>query len=212
MPEPGEILAGLGLVANRFAAAAVIWHVLLAAAFVLLLAGLRPSRRLGALLPLPLLLSVAVLALAHRNPFNGIVFLVFTAVLGAIAVNLPAAKARVSDGWAIGAGIALTLFGSFYPHFLAGGGWSRYLYAAPVGLIPCPTLSVTLGLTLIMGGFGSRAYSLCLAGLGLFYGLFGAFRLGVGIDIVLVGGATTLLVQAIHPSSSRGAPHSADGL
>jgi hypothetical protein len=202
MPEPKQILEGLGSIAGRYSSLAIGWHILIAAVAVALLSGSRPSRRLGAFLPIPVLISVGALALIHRNPFNGIVFLAFSVILSSIAAGLPAAKVRLDNGWPFGAGVCLILFGTFYPHFLAGG-WTRYLYAAPVGLIPCPTLSVILGLALVLGGFGSRAYSLCLAALGFFYGLFGAFRLGVRIDVVLVAGAAALLAAALRPVPSE---------
>jgi hypothetical protein len=206
MPDPTQILDGLGDIARRFSLLAIAWHVVIFAAIVLLLAGRRPSRRLGALLPLPLLLSVGLLAFIQGNPFNGVVFLALAVILAAIALRLSVAKVRVSRGWLLAVGIVMVDFGLFYPHFLAGVGWARYLYAAPTGLVPCPTLSVVLGFVLILGGFGSRAYALSIAGLGLFYGLFGAFRLGVLIDSVLIAGAIVLLVAALRPAPPEGDP------
>ena len=90
-------------------------------------------------------------------------------------------------------GSFLILFGWVYPHFLGTGSWLRYLYAAPAGLIPCPTLSFTIGFALLANGFSSRGYATVLGLLGLFYGLFGTFRLGVRIDLVLVIGSLALL-------------------
>jgi hypothetical protein len=204
MPEPTAILEGLGRIVERFGWLAIAWHVVLAAAFILLLAGLRPSRRLGALLLTLPLVSVAVLAFTNGNPFNGIVFAAFAVVLSAIGVSLPAEKSRSVEGWALGVGIVLILFGFFYPHFLGGYPWTRYLYAAPAGLIPCPSLCVVTGFVMITAGFGSWAYSLLVAALGLFYGPFGAFRLGVAIDIVLMLGAISLLVQTVCVRRSAG--------
>ena len=62
-----------------------------------------------------------------------------------------------------------------------------------MGLIPCPTLSLVIGFTLLAGGFGSKAWSLVLVAAGTFYGLFGVARLGVVLDVVLAGGALCLL-------------------
>jgi hypothetical protein len=107
-------------------------------------------------------------------------------------------------------GLAAVAFGWVYPHFLEGGSSVRYLYAAPTGLVPCPTLSAVVGFALLAGGLGSRAWSLMLAAIGLFYGLFGTLRLGVFLDIGLIIGATALAVvglQAGHvsPTDSAGA-------
>ena len=93
-------------------------------------------------------------------------------------------------------------FAWIYPHFLEGLSPGTSLWAAPMGVIPCPTLSLVIGFALLFDGFGSRSWSLILAGVGLFYGLFGAARLGVVLDVVLVGGASALLVRTLLPHSS----------
>ncbi len=48
---------------------------------------------------------------------------------------------------------------------------------------------------MIFSGLNSQALTLTLVVAGLFYGLFGAFRLGVTLDIFLLLGTGTLLVQ-----------------
>ncbi|PLW83854.1 hypothetical protein CWI75_00380 [Kineobactrum sediminis] len=88
-------------------------------------------------------------------------------------------------------------FGWLYPHFLDNTTSLVYLYAAPTGLIPCPTLSIVIGFTLILGGLGSRSWCLVLAMMGLFYGVFGAARLGVRIDGVLILGALAAACAAV---------------
>ena len=42
-----------------------------------------------------------------------------------------------------------------------------YAYASPFGLLPCPTLSVVIGLTLIFGGLQSTAWSVLLIAAGV---------------------------------------------
>ncbi len=205
MPEPSAILEGLATVSNRFAVLAMGWHAVLIAVFVLLLTGWRPSRRLAAVaLALPLL-SVAVMAFAGGNPFNGLMFVVLAVVLGLLGAKLPRETFASAKGWALAAGAIMAAFGFFYPHFLQGYSWTRYLYAAPMGLIPCPTLSVVIGLTFIGRGFGSRAYAIVLAAFGLFYGLFGVFRLGVRIDVVLFLGAAALLIRELGTKGNKAA-------
>ena len=52
----------------------------------------------------------------------------------------------------------------------------------PTGLVPCPTLSIVIGLALIVEGLDSRIWTSVLVGAtGVFYGIFGAVRLGVTI-------------------------------
>jgi hypothetical protein len=98
-------------------------------------------------------------------------------------------------------GSLLFVFGWVYPHFLETRSILTYLYAAPTGLIPCPTLSTVIGLSLILGGLGSRAWSLTLGFAGIFYGVFGAAWLGVTIDWFLAVGAL-VAVLAVCASSS----------
>ncbi len=91
----------------------------------------------------------------------------------------------------------MVALGWVYPHFLATDSFLPYLYAAPVGLLPCPTLLAVTGLALILRGLDCRPWSLTLGAVGLFYGLFGALRLGVVIDGTLILGAGALIALAL---------------
>ncbi len=193
MPGPEEILAGLGEIANQWRWLAVAWHVYFGAFALGLAAGVRCSRRLaGILIALPLL-SVSALAWAHANPFNGTFFAVAGLALIVVAARMPAGFVRIAPIEAVIAGALLFAFGWVYPHFLDADSFLPYLYSAPTGLIPCPTLSAATGLALVLGGLGSRAWSNVLGASGVFYGLFGALRLGVALDWVLLLGAAALL-------------------
>ena len=207
MPPAAEIVHGLSEIANRALPIAIAWHVAFAAAIAGWALGLRPSRRTAALLCCLPLVSVAALAWAFGNPFNGAVFTALAALLGGIAVRLPRERVRAGPRWAQATGFAMLAFGWLYPHFVAGPAW-RYLYAAPLGLLPCPTLSAVIGATLVASGFGSRASSYALSAAGLFYALFGAARLGVWLDLGLLLGALSLLglatVQNTKNRSSSG--------
>jgi hypothetical protein len=202
MPTPAEILQNLARVSREQAALAVIWHILIVIAVFGIIFGWRPSKKLGATVLSVPLLSVSILAWLYQNPFNGSSFLLFALILFVLGLRRPSDKVDAPPAWAAVAGVVLALFGWVYPHFLTGGSWLRYLYRAPTGLIPCPTLSLVIGLALLANGFSSRAWSLCLGVVGVFYGLFGAFRLGVRIDLVLLFGAIALLVLAFTPRYS----------
>lgn len=190
MPTSEEILAGLGLITNDWRLLAVAWHGFFAAVVVVLIAGVRPARRIvGALLVLPLI-SVSVLAWVHGNPFNGSVFALGGLALLVLAVGLGRDAVEVSR-WPLAVpGSVMAGFGWIYPHFLDDATTVEFLYSAPTGLIPCPTLSIVVGFTLVLGGMGSRAWCLVLAVMGLFYGVFGSIGLGVTIDWVLAMGAS----------------------
>ena len=203
MPGTDQILAGLTKIANHAFGLAIAWHVAVAAAVLALALGWRPSRRLaGALLSAPAI-SVAALAFAYGNPFNGTVFAALAATLALTASRLGTDRVRAGTRWSVAAGAALVAVGWLYPHFLIERASVAYLYAAPTGLVPCSTLSLMIGWTVIAGGLQSRAWSLMLATAGLFYGVFGAARLGVTIDVVLVAGALLLVPVALLPHQRR---------
>jgi len=195
MPSPQEIVEGLTQVARGWAPLAVVWHVVVGVAVVLLARGRVPTRRTAGVMLAAPLVSVGVLAAVHGNPFNAIVLGAGAVALAVLGARLPVARVvRVRGVWRVAA-VGMIGFGWAYPHFLEGGSPWVYLVAAPVGLVPCPTLSVVIGLALLGQGLGARAWSTVLAVLGLFYGVFGALRLGVAIDGVLVLGALALLAR-----------------
>jgi hypothetical protein len=193
VPDPSAILQSMAATVRAMTPIAIGWHVLLGFIIIRLVLGWRPAKKFGAGLAALPLLSVSALAWRDGNPFNGAVFAVFAAGLILLGLRRPAGPVERPPLWAAVAGALLVGFGWAYPHFLDGP-WFRYLYAAPAGLIPCPTLSLAIGFTLLAKGFSSRAYAWGLGGLGLFYGVFGTLRLGVTIDVVLAAGAAALLV------------------
>jgi len=188
-PSPERILLGLAEIANDWRWLAALWHGCFAALVLTLVIGLRPSRRMiGILLVLPLV-SVSILAWTHANPFNGASFALAAVALLVTAGRFSREAVEIAPARVAVPGALLIGFGWVYPHFLQNASPLDYLYAAPTGLIPCPTLSIVIGFTLVLGGLGSRSWCLVLAIMGLFYGIFGAVRLGVGIDWILALGA-----------------------
>ncbi|XKE47022.1 hypothetical protein LG302_07785 [Halomonas organivorans] len=203
MPTQDQILSGLAMIANRWTMLAIAWH----GVFALLLLGLWfrrvPDRRATALLLTLPLLSVSALAWWQGNPFNGVIFLVAAGGLGACGMRLSASRIRLGPPWARFLGLGIVLFGWVYPHFLDTASPLAYLYAAPLGLVPCPTLSALIGVTLVANGLGSRPWVGLLGGMGLFYGLFGAAYLGVALDWVLLASALVLLASLFAGASHR---------
>ena len=199
-----DILAGLTAVANDWRWLAITWHVILASVAVMLLAGWKPSVRLcGYLLGAPLV-SVSIVAWLAGNPFNGTTFAVLAVMLVWAASRASDAPVqRATPAW-LALGAALIVFGWVYPHFLRTDSWSAYFYASPFGLLPCPTLSIAIGVTLVVRPLASRTWSMTLAAAGLLYGAVGVFRLGVGLDWVLLVASTILLtVQAFGQDARR---------
>lgn len=199
MPSPADILGQLATIAGGWRPLAVAWHLYFGGILVGLIAGVRPSKRLiGALLAAPML-SVSLMAWLVGNPFNGSVFALAGAALIALSTRLPAGPVRIAAPWESGIGTAMFVFGWGYPHFLDEPVPSlQYLYAAPTGLIPCPTLSIVIGLTLMLRRLDSRAWPSVLAAVGVTYGIIGGGVLGVVIDWLLFLGAAVMLALTVH--------------
>jgi hypothetical protein len=142
------------------------------------------------------LVSVAALAFAYGNPFNGLVFAATAAALLLFSITAEVARVAAGPAWAALLGGAMIAYAWSYPHFLHTGSPYVYLFAAPVGLVPCPSLALAIGFALLGGGVERRAAGV-LAVLGLTYGIIGVARLGVLLDLGLLVGAVALAVLAI---------------
>lgn len=206
MPTSQQVLDGLTTIANDWRSIATAWHVLLAALLLGLYQGWRPSTHLiRPMLVLPLA-CVSALAWASGNSFNGGVFTALTLTLGALSLSRSNKPVRLGSPRIVMVGVGLVVFGWTYPHFVTADSWSTPLYAAPLGLIPCPTLSAVVGLSLMLNGLGSRAWSSVLSAAGIAYGMLGFFWLDVAIDIVLVAGAGVLGAVAVASSGLSASP------
>jgi len=196
MPSHDEILIGLASVANEWRHIAVAWHVALAVSLLAILVGWRPSSRVaGIVLALPVL-SVSAASLASGNPFNGAAFATLFLIFVWLASRLSLEPFRIGAPPAVITGVLLVAFGTVYPHFLDTDRWTTYVYAAPLGLLPCPTLSATMGASLVFGLFNSRPWAFTLAAAGLMYGAIGVFLLGVTLDYALLAGAFVVIGTA----------------
>jgi hypothetical protein len=211
MPSSSDILDGLRRIANEAFPLAVAWHAVVALVLVWSARGYRPPHRLERVLLATPLLSASSLALRFGNPFNAI-------VLGATAVVLLAASLRASGrrveagprGFVM-VGFATVAFAWIYPHFLVDQPAWAYLYGAPIGLVPSATLALVIGFALLSDGSEGNVSDAALAIVGIFYALFGALRLGVAVDLLLLVAAVVLLVRAlalheiavVRPRSSR---------
>jgi hypothetical protein len=206
MPTSQQILASLATVSTELAWLAIVWHVVIVALVLALVAGYRPSLRHAALMLAAPVTSVAIVSLVHGNWFNGISFILLASALAWVR---PPNGPRITAGpaWLFPVGLGLVIFGLCYPEFVVGPS-IRALYAAPVGLVPCPTLALVAGFTLIAGGLATRKIPVLLAIWTAFYAIFGMFRLGVMLDVGLVVAALGLVAltarSTVAPAST---PH-----
>ena len=182
MPSPDALLIELETIANDWRWLAMAWHLLFAGLFVALFAGWRPrASLLGHVLVTPLL-SVSLVAWLSGNPFNGAMFaLLAAALLWSLASFSHTSMTFMPSAW-LAAGGAVAVFGWTYPHFASTESWMTYLYASPFGILPCPTLAVVIGVTLMGRHQIAVRWQAVLIVAGLLYGAIGVFRLGVVLD------------------------------
>jgi hypothetical protein len=203
MPSADAILTELSETANTWRSLAITWHLLLSALLVALLAGWRFSTRPIAWVAIAPILSVSALSWASNNPFNGTVFAALAITLAGATIRTHGVAIELERPWRVIPGAALLMFGWTYPHFLTTDSWTEYLYAAPFGIVPCATLSVVIGLTLMIRNVGTAAWSAPLAAAGVLYGIVGVFMLHVLLDVVLLSGALILAVVVAFGGRTR---------
>jgi hypothetical protein len=198
VPTPAEILVGLGAIANDAILVAILWHVILALFIFAAALGSRPSRRTIAVLIALLPASVAAIAFIYGNPFNGVVLTATACALVVLGISEPMGPA--ASRWWQWSGAAILAYGWVYPHFVVEPPLV-YLVAAPVGLVPCPSLAVAIGLALLSGA-GNRAWRWTLGAVAAAFALFGALRLGVILDLGLLAAALVLAASTLQRASS----------
>jgi len=192
-----DILAGLEVITNRWTPLAIGWHVYVALLGLGAWSGLRPTRSTaGLLITLPLL-SVSALAGVSGNPFNAVMFALLWLALLLLIRQHGSTVATIAAPPYLAVGLTMVGFGWAYPHFLALPATAAYLYAAPLGLIPCPTLAMVTGAALVVDLFGSRNAGWILVVANLFYGMVGLVQLRVSIDAWLLLGAVVTLIRTI---------------
>ena len=196
MPASDAILAAATTIADEWRTVAIAWHVIVAVVLIAFFRGWRPSTRVAAYVLAAPFLSVSVAAWVWGNPFNGTVFATLSLFLIAFASRLSEEPVHFGTPVLATLGTVFVAFGWGYPHFLETDRWMTYAYAAPLGVLPCPTLSAVIGATLIFGLLSSAVWSITLAAAGLVYGAIGVFVLGVQLDYVLLA-ATLVLMGAV---------------
>lgn len=198
MPSAAVILQELARMSEEQRSAAILWHGALVALLLALAFGVRPRVHLARVALVTPLASVSVFAWSYDNTFNGMVFGLWAALLAMLGAHAPSARTIARGPFLeAAAGALMIALGWVYPHFMRDPSWWRLLVEAPIGVIPCPTLLVVVGLALMGGGLQSSSWSLALSALGLFYGVFGAWHLGVQIDWVLCAGSLILIWTAL---------------
>ena len=212
MPSSDAIVWNATMIANEWRTVAVAWHVMLVLALIAVSFGWRPSSRGAATILAAPFLSVSAAAWSGGNPVNGTVFAALFLVLLRVSERLPASRVRFGASKFAVPGALLVAFGAAYPHFLTTTSWITYAYAAPLGVLPCPTLSAVIGAALLCGLFSAAPWSVALVIASLVYGAMGVLMLGVQLDYGLLAGALLLLGALLSSTSAFRCRHSASAL
>jgi hypothetical protein len=202
MPTVADLLEQLATIAGSHPTIAIGWHIAMLVAVVWFVLE-TPTTERATVLAIAPIVSVFLVSAGHASWFNAISFGVLAIALLASRKNLAPRWRSDVPAWSSSGGVAMILFGAWYPHF-TDAPWYQALVTSPVGLLPCPTLAVVAGFTLLAGGFGSRWIPALLAVWTLFYGAFGALRLGVVLDLGLLVAAIGLLGLTVHNTRAHG--------
>ena len=203
MPSAASILENSTSIANDWWVLAVAWHVYLLAPLITLVAGFRWSRVLAAAWLVPLIVSVSAVAWSAGSPFNAAVFALLTVLLIWAAATMRDGPVSLARGVTVLPGLVMFLFGITYPHFIRATSWTEFAAAAPVGLLPCPTLAALVGVTLMLNLFEDRRWGWTIAIAGLAYGAIGVVHLGMTLDLLLLAGAGWLSWRLVRLQSVR---------
>ena len=197
MPSPEEILQGLRYAANHYKYFAVFWHLYAVSAALLFITGSRPLAGIaGFALSLPLF-SVSFFALISENPFNAGIFFLLAFILLVSVAKSRRSKTQIHFDFNFATGVLFAIAGFVYPHFLKTETFFLYLVASPGGILPCPTLIMVSGFTLMMTNFANKLWLYILSSACLFYGITGVFYLEMYIDAILLAASLVLILNAI---------------
>lgn len=204
-PTPEQLLSSLVEISSSCRFLALIWHSYYAILIILFTFGVKKktnhwlasNQSIGILLGLPFI-SISLISWLYFNPFNGSVFTIISTLIIVFSIRMPKKKVQIAPQWAIIVGTFMVIFGWIYPSsfFINITSFSSYLYEVPLGVIPCPTLSITIGLILIFDNLGSHKMSLIFGLIGIMYGILGSILLKVLIDWVLFIGAVIIFTKS----------------
>ncbi len=187
------ILNYIQSVAGKYPVLSIALHVMVIALTILFFIPAFKQKRFvynGALSVL--FTSVAVIACINDNPFNGGVFVI---LLGFVIVEFFRRRNEIvtvsfsRHTWGTNVKNALCLafifLGLLYPHFVNVSP-ILFIFLSPFGIIPCPTLTVTMGLLNLFYPRVSKGVYTATTLMALFYGITGVFLLQVYMDIPLM--------------------------
>lgn len=194
-----KILTYLTFVPNQTLWLNALNHLLVLSALLILIFGkkAKTKRLLVDGVICLLFTSIVAVAVAYGNPFH-VITMGLLAVFAGIELwqgknEFTLYKINMRSIIAL-----LSIFiGFWYPEFVEAN-FLAQLLLSPVGIVPCPTLLVVLGLLTLAYPRVNKTQYIITALMGAFYGITGVFQLKVMLDlpiIVIVAYAFWLLLK-----------------
>jgi len=192
-----KILEYLTMVSNKNISTNLIMHIVVITALTAIFT-VKNENIKKALVNSTLLLlylSVSINAFLYGNPFHLISFSILLVITTFVLlftqndINIPAMNINTLIS------MIFIGFGLWYPEFVNASDL-QLLLLSPVGIVPCPTLLVTIGLlNLSFPGINKIQYFVTLA-VGMLFGIIGFFILKVNLDILLLMEVVYALIYA----------------
>ena len=151
---------------------------------------------------LVLFLSVTINAVIYGNPFHAITFGIMTVMAG---IGLARGENRIGAPQKNTRTIVAFIFvlaGLWYPEFVEAGIFG-YLIMSPVGVVPCPTLITALGMLNLYYPDVNKKQFIVTVFFGIVYGFIGTFKLGVYLDLFLIGTVVYSIYNMIRSRSVK---------
>lgn len=195
------LLDYLAMVSNKSLFLNFVMHllVLLSMASIYLIKDARVRKYVLNSTLLILFLSVTLKAVIYGNPFHAVTFgtMVITEVVAMIKDKCPLHALKFNLRTFVS--LFFILLGLWYPEFVKASA-SEYFLVSPVGAIPCPTLITALGILNLYYHSINRNQFIVIAFFGSVYGFIGTFKLGILLDLTLIG---TVLFSIYNITSTR---------
>lgn len=180
------ILQFLPMLANKYLYINALMHLLVFFTVAMIfMPHIKFKKTVFNILILVLMLSISILSIVNGNPFNFLTFFVLSvfAFIEIIKAKNEITTPKISIKTILC--LVFILIGMWYPHFVNAHP-ALLIFLSPVGVLPCPSLYVLLGLLNLYHPQVNKSLFTATALIGLFYGITGVFVLNVALDIPLL--------------------------
>lgn len=200
-----NLLEYLTIISNKNLLLNIGMHLLIiiSIATIYLLKDMKVKRCIVSSTLLALFLSVTITAIIYGNPFHAITFGIMTLVAGFVVIKSKNILSIPQKSIQTIVAFMFILIGLWYPEFVKASVFEHFIIS-PVGVVPCPTLITALGiLNLYYPNVNKRQFVVTVF-FGIIYGFIGTFKLGVYLDLFLVGVVIYSIYNMINGRAIKG--------